>query len=121
MKTICIDFDGVIHDYTKGWQGIDVFGKPIEGASAGTKELKNQGWTIILFTTRNDTPALREWLKANDIAYDYINYNPKQPKGSDKGKIIADIYLDDRGICFRGDWTKTIEDINKFELWYKKE
>ena len=25
-KTICIDFDGVIHDYSNGFQGEDVFG-----------------------------------------------------------------------------------------------
>lgn len=29
QKTICIDFDGVIHDYSKGWQGEDVFGQMI--------------------------------------------------------------------------------------------
>lgn len=32
QKTICIDFDGVIHDYSKGWQGEDVFGQMIPNA-----------------------------------------------------------------------------------------
>ena len=36
QKTICIDFDGVIHDYSKGWQGEDVFGQIIPNADTGT-------------------------------------------------------------------------------------
>lgn len=119
MKTICIDFDGVIHDYSRGWQGVDVFDRPVNGAKEGTAALKEKGWTIIIYTTRNDTPALRSWLEKNDISYDYINVNPNQPEGSDKGKLIANVYLDDRGILFKGNWKKAILEILSFTPWQK--
>ena len=92
-KTICIDFDGVIHDYRRGWRGIDVFDKVLH------------------------SPALRNFLKENDICFDYINHNPHQPAGSDQGKIIADVYLDDRGICFTGDWNEAVQQILHFKTW----
>lgn len=116
-KTICIDFDGVIHDYSKGWQGVDVFDKPVSGAREGTAALKEQGWMIIIYTTRNDTPALRQWLQENHITYDHINNNPNQPEGSDKGKLIANVYLDDRGILFDGNWEKAVEKTLSFLPW----
>lgn len=120
MKTICIDFDGVIHDYSRGWQGVDVFDKPLQGAIEGTARLRLNGWTIIIFTTRNDTPALRKWLEESHITYDYINYNPNQPKGSEKGKLIADVYLDDRGICFNGNWDEAVNEVLDFKAWQQK-
>ncbi len=119
-KTICIDFDGVIHDYSKGWRGIDVYDKPLDGAKEGLQALKDAGWIIIIYTTRNDTPKLREFLDSNGLVYDYINCNPNQPVGSDKGKLIADVYLDDRGITFEGNWSDSIEKILNFETWQKK-
>lgn len=107
-KTICIDFDGVLHDYSDGYQGLDVFGDMIPNADKGTQVLKEKGWTIIIYTTRKKTEALEKWLKDNGIAYDYINENPEQPEDSKGGKLIADIYLDDRGITFRGEWDEWI-------------
>lgn len=103
-RTICIDFDGVLHDYSEGFQGEDVFGDMITGADLATQILKKQGNTIIIYTTRPSTDALKNWLKEHNISYDYINENPEQPKGCEGCKLIADIYIDDRGICFRGSW-----------------
>ena len=121
-KTICIDFDGVIHDYSKGYEGKDVFGEMIKGADTATKVLKKKGWTIIIFTTRPDTDALRKWLKDHDVSFDYINENPDQPGDSgDKSKLIADIYLDDRAICFSGQWDWVINDIDSFMPWQDRE
>lgn len=116
-KTVCIDFDGVIHDYRKGWRGIDVFDRVLPGASEATHRLRDAGYVIIIHTTRNDSPALQTFLDENQIAYDHINHNPFQPVGSDKGKIIADVYLDDRGICFTGDWNMAVNQIMNFKTW----
>lgn len=119
-KTICIDFDGVIHDYSKGWQGEDVFGQMIANADTGTSVLKKKGWTIIIFTTRKKTEKLEKWLKDNNISYDHINENPEQPEQS-SGKVVADVYLDDRGVCFRGRWDSwLIREIIDFEPWQEQ-
>ena len=38
------------------------------------------------------------------------------------GKIIADVYLDDRGICFRGRWDSwLIREILDFEPWQEQQ
>ena len=100
-RTICIDFDGVLHDYSEGFKGKDVFGDMLPNADKGTHLLKKKGWTIIIYTTRPKTAKLEKWLKDHKIAYDYINENPNQPEDSKGGKLIADIYLDDRGMRFK--------------------
>jgi len=120
-KTIAIDFDGVLADYSKGYQGKDVFGDAIPGADNATKVLKENGWRIIIYTTRPDTEALRHWLKENNITYDYINENPDQPEESKGCKLIADIYLDDRALSFRGQWKWIVGDIASFKPWCKSE
>lgn len=107
-KTICVDFDGVIAQYD-GFKGNDIFGDPIDGVQSAMEVLKKKGFTIIIFTTRTASSKLKKYLNDNHITYDYINENPDQPKGSNSGKPIADIYLDDRAICFKGNWKKEFE------------
>ena len=56
-------------------------------------------------------------VEKNNIKYDFINENPNQPEDSKDGcKIAADIYLDDRGMTFRGQWTDwMIREIAEFQ------
>lgn len=113
-KTICIDFDGVLADYSEGYQGKDIFGEMLPNADIATQVLKNNGWTIIVWTTRPVTDALKDWLKENKISYDYINENPDQPKDTSE-KLMADIYLDDRAMTFHGVWNEwTVRSIAEF-------
>lgn len=116
-KTIAIDFDGVLHDYSQGFQGKDVFGDMVHGADTATKVLKENGWTIIVYTTRPATEAMKKWLKDKGISYDYINENPDQPEESKGAKLIADVYLDDRAMQFRGQWKWIVGDIANFKPW----
>jgi adenylylsulfate kinase len=113
-KTICVDFDGVIAQYG-GFEGQDKFGEPVDGVQNALKVLKEHGYTIIVFTTRKNRAALRKYLKDNDITYDAINQNPDQPEGTNEGKPIADVYLDDRAVTFRGNWKRALEDIAMFK------
>lgn len=112
-KTICVDFDGVIAQYD-GFKDNDIFGDPIDGVQSAMEVLKKKGFTIIIFTTRTASSKLKKYLNDNHITYDYINENPDQPKGSNSGKPIADIYLDDRAICFKGNWKYALESIASF-------
>ena len=116
-KTICIDFDGVLADYSEGYQGKDKFGEMIPGADLASQVLKEKGWTIIIYTTRPATAALKKWLEKNNIKYDYINENPDQPEDCREGcKMAADIYIDDRGMTVRGEWTEwLIREIAEFQ------
>ena len=116
QQTICIDFDGVLHDYSKGYQGLDVFGGVVKGASEAVQKLHSEGWKIIIFTARPVTQGMRNWLRGNFIPFDYINENPDQ-MDKKSPKPYADIYLDDRGIQFRGDWQQTLKDIDSYENW----
>lgn len=110
QKTVCVDFDGVIADYSQGFKGEDVFGHPLTGAADVTHRMHDKGWKVIIFTTRRETHGLRSYLERNGIWYDSINTNSDQPEGSNAGKPIADAYLDDRAIRF-SDWQQAERDL----------
>lgn len=100
QKTYCFDFDGVIAKYD-GWKGVDVFGEPIPATIEAMRRLKEQGGRIIIFTTRLATPALISWLQRNQVPYDEINKNSKNPPMTSV-KPIYDVFIDDRALNYHG-------------------
>jgi hypothetical protein len=118
-KTICIDLDGTIA-YYDDWKGESNIGDPIPGVVEATKELKGNGWKIIIYTTRSNRKIVRSYLKKNNISFDFINENPEQPENAVGGKLYADIYLDDRAIQFNGDWSVTVKEILNFKPWMRR-
>jgi len=113
-KTIAFDFDGVLAHYD-GWRGHDHLGKPIPGMKNLLCELKDCGWTIIIYTTRGNA-EIQEWCDRHKIPFDYVNFNPAV-QGNNPGKPIADIYVDDRAIKFNGVPTDLRRQIAKFQTW----
>ena len=97
-KTICVDFDGVIATYD-GWKGFDVLGDPITEVIKVMKQLKEEGYHIIILTTRSDTPKLRKWLKDNNVMYDSLNSNGHNPECT-SFKPMYDCIIDDRAVNF---------------------
>ena len=120
---IAIDFDGVIHGYSKGWNGGEIYDPPVPGSKEAMEELKAQGHTLYIFSTRtnkifhkNDKvdqkKAIEAWMKEHEIPFDKI---------WTFGKPMADIFIDDRAIGFRGDWTTTLQEVSGFKVWNKEE
>lgn len=118
-NTVCIDFDGVIARYN-GWKGIGNFGEPLDGIGEALQALRAAGKTIIIFTTRGEVETIQRYMESNALYYDYINHNPKNALHMNDGKPIADVYVDDRALTFRGKWdAEFVEAIIKHKPWYE--
>lgn len=94
-KYVAIDLDGVIAQYD-GWQGEFHIGDPKESVIEEINRLKLLGYKIIIYTCRRNIETIKEYLKNNDIPFDYINRNPEQPATAGDDKVFAHYYIDDR-------------------------
>lgn len=115
--TLAVDLDGTIARWAPG--GFPEIGEPVEGARYFLQLLRREGWKIIVHTCRagpDQEGAVARWLQAHDIPYDEINHNPDYPWAT--AKPVADVYLDDRGVSFRGDWQEAYQKIQ--ELWHRR-
>lgn len=101
---VAVDLDGVLADFSKGWQGSDVIGDPLPGAVAFTHELRQLGYEIWITSCRCSPstyvrltgiwetdeylagPTL-SWLKKHRFCYDYLYQG--------RGKPLASLYIDD--------------------------
>ncbi len=105
VKHFCIDFD-------------DTICLKDSSASPHVKEVlaewKKAGHKITICSARFNPriwgelselriKKVKEWLKENQIEFDDVTaYKP-----------AADIYIDDKGYRFEGDWEKTLHDVKK--------
>jgi len=119
---VCIDFDGVIHEYD-GFKGPGVFNGPVAGAAEALRYLKDAGWVVIIYTTRAEVELIADWLIEHNILFDEINQhhetynNPMNP-----GKPHADVYVDDKAVRFEGDWDDTLNQLVYSEIrpWWER-
>jgi hypothetical protein len=122
---LCLDFDGVIHSYTSGWQGPDVINDPpVPGAMAFIVEAQNH-FTIAIFSSRSGQPGGLQAMQ------DYIWFHlDEQLPGSGRRNVYdaiqwptvkpaAFLTIDDRAITFTGDWPDP-KSLFNFRVWYKK-
>lgn len=101
-KTISIDFDGVIHRYSKGFQGLDnAYDPPMEGALDAIEHLFNQGYIIKILSSR-PKEVIYPWLEEYGISHMITEVS--------NHKFPATIYIDDRGYHFT-DWRTTMQEI----------
>ncbi len=49
---ICVDFDGMIHKYSKGWLDGSIYDSPVEGSHESLKLITNSGYNVVIFTSR---------------------------------------------------------------------
>ena len=71
----------------------------------------SEKFELKVFTTRNKLQTAK-WIIENQVKeyiFDITNV-----------KDLAWIYIDDRCLCFDGDYKYTIDEIKKFQPYYKK-
>ena len=109
-KTLMIDLDGVLNNYSKYEE--NYIPEIKQGAKKFLEKLyKSDKYELILFTTRKIELA-QKWLENKNIACYFKEItNIKKP---------AYIYIDDRALKFEGDYDKTLNEIENFKIYWKK-
>jgi len=109
-----IDFDGVIHRYSMGDMGDDIYDIPTSGASESLRRYI-QIFDVQIVSARAATSVgqekIHQWMKKHDL--------PPLPCSDKKpgGELL--VMIDDRAFEFRGVFPSTEELLN-FKPWWKK-
>lgn len=133
MKTICVDFDGVIHRYDSGWEGVDqISDVPVDGAIEGLHKLCDDSEIqVAIYSSRSSEPegieAMKEWLDYWEGVWREHNHVHHQD-GTwltercefPTSKPAAVVYIDDRGVNFDGDWSKIAPELKDYKPWNKR-
>lgn len=111
-KTVVFDFDGVIHSYTSGWQGVtNIPDPPVPGIAKAIADIREADYEVVVVSTRTADPlgmqAVRSYLMLNRIEVDKVCAE----------KPPAIVYIDDRAICFDGHPDTLLSKINTFRPW----
>lgn len=130
--TICVDFDGVIHSYERGWQGDEIYGTVVPGFFEWLHDMKQQHqFKVVIYSSRSKKPEGRTamftwlcqqyyyWLRSRGKEGGYSG-GPIPVEDFVHEKPSAFLTIDDRAICFKGDW-KAEElkpsNLGKFKPW----
>ncbi|GAQ52093.1 hypothetical protein [Streptomyces acidiscabies] len=111
--TIAVDFDGVIHAYSRGWQDGTIYDPPMPGALDGLRALMEQD-AVFIFTTR---PAIdvAMWLENHGFStrfdFDGTFWNDRGVLLVTNRKLAATAYLDDRAVRFTN-WEQALTDLS---------
>jgi adenylylsulfate kinase len=116
-RTIAVDFDGVIAEYD-GYKGASVLGEPRADVVDAMRALRAEGWKIVIHTTRGQN-EIAAYLERHSIPCDEVNCNSDYT--TQGPKPVADVYWDDRAICYSGDARKDLELIRNFRTWSGRE
>ncbi|MEV7011559.1 hypothetical protein [Streptosporangium sp. NPDC051022] len=116
MATIAVDFDGVIHAYSRGWADGTIYDPPLPGALDGLHTLMDR-YAVFIHTARAPYPVA-QWLEGHGIPA-IVELNAGRPRDFwnnrdevlvTNRKLPAAAYIDDRGIRFEN-WEQVLLDL----------
>ena len=110
IKKICFDLDGVICTNTYG-NYKDA--KPLKKSIDKVNKLFDEGYFIIIYTSRFMTLFNNDIKKINTVGYDFTK-KQLDDWGLKYNKLLLckpeyDLFIDDKSINFTNDWYKIID------------
>lgn len=126
-KILCLDFDGVLHDYAQGWQGAgNIPGQPVPGAMEFLVHAV-QHFSVHIYSSRCNLPGGIEAM-CNWLSYHIHQAYKSAMTEYDAAHIISQLWfdlikppawltIDDRAIQFKGIWPD-LEVLANFQPWY---
>lgn len=111
---IAIDFDGVIHDFSKGWHDGTCYGNPLPGSLDALRSLSKR-FNIVIFTAKakpnrplvdgkSGHQLVSEWLDKHGVLSCVCEITSEKPR--------AQLYIDDKGYRFES-WESTMRYIKE--------
>ena len=116
---LCVDFDGVIHDYMDGWRDGKIYGEVTEGFFAWLDSAAKV-FQVVVYSSRSRTPegvrAMMDWLIPRFSSWSGLNDH--EDAGVALGGMLrfahekppAFLTIDDRAIRFNGSWDEPFMD-----------
>jgi hypothetical protein len=119
---LCLDFDGVLHLYSKGWHDGTIYDDPVPGAMEFLARAV-AAFDVVVYSSRSKAPdgrramkhALSRWLMDADmpvLLLSFITFSHFKP--------AAFLTIDDRAVCFTGTFPP-IDDLLAFKPWNQKD
>jgi hypothetical protein len=101
LPILCLDFDGVIHDYKHGWKGGEIYGEMTHGFIEWAEQAQKY-FRLVIYSSRSKdeggTERMKAWMKTRGWDTDRIRFEFSAEKPP------AFLTIDDRAICFKGNW-----------------
>ena len=111
---ISIDFDGVIHQCSKGYYDGTIYDDPTPGSYKALEEISKDHSIIIntckakpdrgLVDGKTGTQLVWEWLEKHNLSKFVSKVTSEKPR--------AKVYIDDKGLTFKN-WKKTISELKE--------
>jgi histidinol phosphatase-like enzyme len=110
LNNLAIDFDGVIHNFDKGYYDGTCYGDPLPGSLDALRNL-SKNYKIIIFTAKakpnrplvngkTGTQLVEEWLQKHGVFECVSEITSEKPR--------AFLYIDDNGYRHT-DWEDTLQ------------
>ena len=106
---VCVDLNGVLDSYT-GWKHPDHWDPPRPGAREFLQRLTERGFDVVVFTTRHHV-QVRRWLSEHDLMPFVSAVTRRKPP--------AHVFVDDRAVCFSGDFDDALERVVTFKAHWE--
>jgi hypothetical protein len=137
MKPIlCLDFDGVLHSYTSGWKGADVIPDPPTPGMVDFLNAAIEHFDVQIFSSRSHQPggivAMKKWLDLHVMHHFDCDFHTP-PREFERALAILDaisyptekpaamVTIDDRALCFDGNWSNFHPlKLKEFKPWNKR-